>query len=76
MSVLEIIHNAIEILANLAKFAVLMALIVVIPRLSRRVRLPEAVGLSRSSNVVASWQKTLSYKCLITHCFVSVYRNR
>src|SRR5208283_1922851 len=45
MSVLEIIHRAIEILPVLAKFAVFMVLVISMPRLSRRVRLPDAVGL-------------------------------
>ena len=45
MSFLEYFHEALEALPTLAKFAVCMMLIVIIPRLSRRVRLPEAVGL-------------------------------
>ena len=45
MSALAYLHKAIEALPVLAKFAVCMMLIVIIPRLSRRVRLPEAVGL-------------------------------
>jgi Kef-type K+ transport system membrane component KefB len=45
MSIVESLHRALEVLPVLARFAVMMALIVVIPRLARRVRLPEAVGL-------------------------------
>lgn len=45
MSLIEYLHKAVEVLPVLAKFAVCMMLIVVIPRLSRRIRLPEAVGL-------------------------------
>ena len=45
MSFLEYVHKAVEVLPILAKFAVCMMLIVVIPRASRRVHLPEAVGL-------------------------------
>jgi Kef-type K+ transport system membrane component KefB len=45
MSVIEIFHRALEFLPHLARFAVLMAVIVIIPRLSHRVRLPDAVGL-------------------------------
>ena len=45
MSFVEVVQKAVEILPALARFAILMALIVVVPRLSRRIRLPEAVGL-------------------------------
>ncbi len=45
MSVLEIIRRAIEFLPVLAKLAIFMVLVIGIPRLSRRARLPEAVGL-------------------------------
>jgi Kef-type K+ transport system membrane component KefB len=45
MSILEYFHHAVAALPALAKFAIGMALIISIPRLSRRVRLPEAVGL-------------------------------
>ena len=41
----EHLRTSIELLPSLAKFAFGMTLIIVIPRLSRRVRLPEAVGL-------------------------------
>ncbi|HEY3179189.1 MAG TPA: cation:proton antiporter [Casimicrobiaceae bacterium] len=51
MSVLEYLHRAVEFLPNLAKFAIGMVLIISIPRLSRRVRLPEAVGLLLSGVV-------------------------
>ena len=45
MSFLEYLQKAVEVLPTLARFALCMMLIVIIPRLSRRVRLPEAVGL-------------------------------
>ena len=45
MSFLEYLHKAVEVLPTLARFALCMMLIVIVPRLSRRVRLPEAVGL-------------------------------
>ena len=52
MSVLDFLHKALAVLPALARFAVLMALIVIIPRLSRRVRLPEVVGLLLSGVVL------------------------
>ena len=45
MSFVEIVHRAIEDVPVLAWFAILMVLIVIIPQLSRRIRLPGAVGL-------------------------------
>ncbi len=45
MSFIEYLHKALEVLPTLAKFALCMMLLVIIPRLSRRVGLPEAVGL-------------------------------
>src|SRR5450432_3922382 len=45
MSVVDLLHKAIEFLPVLARFAVMMAIIVIVPRLSRRIRLPDAVGL-------------------------------
>jgi Kef-type K+ transport system membrane component KefB len=45
LSFLEYLHKAVAFLPLLAKFAACMMLLVIIPRLSRRVRLPEAVGL-------------------------------
>ena len=45
MSLLEYFHKALEFLPTLARFAFCMMLIVVIPRASRRIHLPEAVGL-------------------------------
>lgn len=45
MSIGETVHWAIEVLPVLARFAILMAVIVIVPRLSRCVRLPEMVGL-------------------------------
>jgi Kef-type K+ transport system membrane component KefB len=52
VSVLEIVHGAIEGLPVLAKFAIFMALVVSVPQLSRRVRLPDAVGLLLSGVVL------------------------
>ncbi len=43
MSVVEYLRAGVELLPVLAKFTIAMALIIVIPRLARRVRLPEAV---------------------------------
>ena len=45
MFILDYLHKAVEVLPVLAKFAVCMMLIVIIPRLTRRDHLPEAVGL-------------------------------
>ena len=45
MPFIEYLHKALEVLPILAKFALCMMLFVIIPRLSRRVGLPEAVGL-------------------------------
>jgi hypothetical protein len=45
MSFLEIVHRAVEDVPVLARFAFLMVLIVIVPQLSRRVRLAGAVGL-------------------------------
>jgi Kef-type K+ transport system membrane component KefB len=42
---LEYLHKLVAVLPTLARFALCMVLIVVIPRLSRRAHLPEAVGL-------------------------------
>ncbi len=52
MSVLEYLHHAAEHLPVLAKFAIGMVLIVSIPRISRRIHLPEAVGLLLSGVVL------------------------
>jgi Kef-type K+ transport system membrane component KefB len=52
MTVVEYLHSAIAVLPVLAKFSLGMALIVIIPRLSRRVGLPEAVGLLLSGILV------------------------
>ena len=51
MSIPEYVHHAVEFLPTLAKFAIGMVLIITIPRLSRRVHLPEAVGLLLSGVV-------------------------
>ena len=45
MTVVEHLRIGVELLPVLAKFAVGMVLIIVIPKLARRVRLPEAVAL-------------------------------
>ena len=45
MGVVEHLRSGIEYLPPLAKFAVAMVIIVVVPKLARRVRLPEAVAL-------------------------------
>ena len=52
MSLLEFLHRVIALLPALARFTILMALIVIIPRLSRRIRLPEVVGLLLSGVVL------------------------
>ncbi len=45
MSVVEHLRTGIEALPVLAKFAAGMVLIIVVPKLARRIRLPDAVGL-------------------------------
>ena len=45
MSFVEILQRALTNLPVLARFAIFMALIVIIPQLSRRMRLPAPVGL-------------------------------
>jgi len=45
MSFIEYLHKALEVLPILAKFALCMMLLVIIPRLSRRIGLPEVAGL-------------------------------
>ena len=52
MAVLEYLHRGIALLPVLARFAIGMVLIISIPRLSRRVHLPEPVGLLLSGVVV------------------------
>ena len=52
MSFVEIVHRVIEDVPVLARFAILMVLIVIIPQLSRRIRLPGAVGLLLSGVVL------------------------
>lgn len=52
MSMLEHFHHAVAALPALAKFAIGMALIISIPRLSRRIHLPEAVGLLLSGVIL------------------------
>ena len=52
MSVLDTIQRAIEFMPVLARAAIFLLLVVAIPRLSRRVRLPEAVGLLLSGVVL------------------------
>ena len=45
MWLLDYLHKLVAVLPTLARFALCMVLIVIVPRLSRRVHLPEAVGL-------------------------------
>lgn len=45
MSFIALAHKAIALLPNLARFAIMMALIIAIPRLSRLLRIPGVVGL-------------------------------
>ncbi len=45
MWLVDYLHKVVAVLPTLARFAMCMMLIVIIPRLSRRVRLPEVVGL-------------------------------
>lgn len=52
MSFVEIVHRAVEDVPVLARFAILMVLIVIIPQLSRRIRLPGTVGLLLSGVVL------------------------
>jgi Kef-type K+ transport system membrane component KefB len=51
MSFVEILHRAVEDLPVLAKLAIFMALIAIVPRLSRLIRLPGLVGLLLSGVV-------------------------
>ena len=52
MMLLESFHRLVAFFPIMAKFAVLMALFVIMPRLSRCVRVPEAVGLLLSGVVI------------------------
>jgi len=45
LSFIALAHKAIALLPNLARFAIMMALIIAIPRLSRLLRIPGVVGL-------------------------------
>lgn len=45
MPFIDVVHRTIELLPALAKFAIFMALILFMPRLSRLLRLPTVVGL-------------------------------
>ena len=45
MSFIEIVQRAIDLLPALARFAIMMALILAIPRISRVLRIPTVVGL-------------------------------
>ena len=45
MWLVDYLHKLVAVLPTLARFALCMVLIIIIPRLSRRVHLPEAVGL-------------------------------
>jgi Kef-type K+ transport system membrane component KefB len=48
----ELVHRTIDDLPVLARFAILLALMVSVPQLSRRIRLPGAVGLLLSGVVL------------------------
>jgi Sodium/hydrogen exchanger family len=52
MTLAESFHRLVAFLPTMAKFAVFMTLAVIMPRLSRYVRLPEAVGLLLSGVVI------------------------
>jgi len=52
MGFLEIIRSHALALPNLARFALAMAILVGVPRLSRKVRLPAVVGLLLSGVVI------------------------
>ena len=52
MALLEFLHRLVGLLPVLARFAILMALIVIVPRFARRIRVPEAVGLLLSGVVL------------------------
>lgn len=52
MQILDVVHRAIDLLPVLARFAIFMALILVIPRISRLLRLPVVVGLLLSGVVL------------------------
>jgi Kef-type K+ transport system membrane component KefB len=45
MSFIEFVHRAIDLLPVLARFAIMMALILAIPRIARALRIPVVVGL-------------------------------
>jgi Kef-type K+ transport system membrane component KefB len=52
MSILEVFHRIVDVIPTLARFAILMALIIIVPQLSRRIRLPSVVGLLLSGVVL------------------------
>ena len=52
MGIVEIVHRAIEALPALARFAILIGVVVIVPELARRIRLPAAVGLLLSGVVL------------------------
>ena len=52
MGVLEFVRSHAVVLPNLARFALAMAILVGVPRLSRKVRLPAVVGLLLSGVVI------------------------
>lgn len=45
MSFIDLAHRAIALLPALARFAIMMALIIAVPRISRALRIPSVVGL-------------------------------
>jgi Kef-type K+ transport system membrane component KefB len=55
MGVVEHLRSGIELLPALAKFGIGMVRIIVVPKLTLRIRLPEAVGLLLSGVVVGPY---------------------
>ena len=55
MSIVEQLRTGIEVLPTLAKFSVGMVLIIVVPRLARRIHVPEAVGLLLTGVVIGPY---------------------
>jgi Kef-type K+ transport system membrane component KefB len=55
MVIVEQLRTIIEVLPTLAKFSVGMVLIIVVPRLARRIHLPEAVGLLLTGVVIGPY---------------------
>jgi Kef-type K+ transport system membrane component KefB len=55
MVIVEHLRTVIEVLPTLAKFSVGMVLIIVVPRLARRIHVPEAVGLLLTGVVIGPY---------------------